>query len=76
MKQQWEYLNPLWYATQQGICDFLSTPYLWSEAMIHKTMERTGGKPFNVEDVRAIIKDYLAVLTDYVRRGGTPWTNY
>ncbi len=71
MFQGSEYLKPLIDSYQDGICDFFGTPALWSDHMIQRTLERSGGKPFNVEDVRSIIKDYLAVLADSVRKGGT-----
>ena len=38
--------------------------------MIQKTLERAGGKPYNFEDVRLIVKDYLSVLCDSVCKGG------
>jgi hypothetical protein len=66
-----DYLRPLFESYQGSMCDFFGNPALWSDHMIQKTLERSGGKPFNVEDVRSIIKDYLAVLSDSVRKGGT-----
>lgn len=66
-----EHLRPIYESTQNTLCDFLGSPALWSDQMIHKTLERTAGKPFNVEDVRMIVKDYLAVLCEFVRKGGS-----
>ena len=70
-KTDWMY--PFYYSTQNGLCEFLNNPILWSEPFIHKTMERSGGKPFNYDDVQTIIKDYLSVVCEYVRKG---WYNY
>jgi len=32
-------------------------------------LQRSGSQPFNIEDVQAIVKDYLVVLSDAIRRG-------
>jgi hypothetical protein len=66
-----DYFKPIIESYQGSLCDFLNTPELWSDHMIQRTLERSAGKPFNVEDVRSIIKDYLTVLSDFVRKGGT-----
>lgn len=73
MPQKSDWMYPFFHSTQNGLCDFLSNPALWSEPFIHKTMERSGTKPFNYDDVQNIVKDYLTVVSDYVRKG---WYNY
>gem|GEM_PF-2492180 len=70
-KSDWMY--PFYYSTQNGLCEFFNNPVLWSESFIHKTMERSGSKPFNYEDVQTIVKDYLSVVSEYVRRGSYNW---
>ncbi|MBI2877955.1 MAG: hypothetical protein HYY20_13850 [Candidatus Tectomicrobia bacterium] len=70
MAQLSEYFKPIIESTYDAMCDVLNNPALWSDHMIHKTLERAGGKPFNVEDVRLLVKDYLAVLCELIRKEG------
>ncbi len=63
------YLDPLVTTTRDAFCDILHDPSLWSEKMIQQTLSRLGGTPFNIEDVQNIVKDYLTVLADNIRRG-------
>ena len=65
---------PVWYSVQNGICDFLNTPTMWSDEFVKATLERGQTKTYNTEDCRNLIKDYLAVVSDYVRHCGP--TNY
>lgn len=55
--------------TRKSFGDMLQHPSLWTDDIIHETLGRRGGQPFNVEDVRHLIKDYLTVVTDKIRRG-------
>ena len=60
--------NPLYAHTKESIIDLLNNPVLWSDPMIQKTLQRVGAKPFDIEDVRLLIKDYLTVLAETVRK--------
>jgi hypothetical protein len=62
---------PVWHGVQNGFCDFLNNPTLWSDEMIKQTLERSGTKTYNIEDCRTIVKDYLSVLCSYIRQGST-----
>jgi hypothetical protein len=37
--------------------------------MITKTLRRLGSTTFNIQDVQMIIKDYLSVLGEAIRKG-------
>ena len=63
-----EYFKPVLVHTKESFVDLLNNPYLWSDPMIKKTLERVGGKPFDIEDARIVIKDYLTVLADAIRK--------
>jgi hypothetical protein len=67
------YFYPVWHGVQNGFCDFLNNPILWSDEMIRSTLERSGTKTYNPEDCRMIVKDYLWVLQDFIRRN---WPSY
>ena len=55
--------------TRDSFCDILHNPSLWSEKIIKETLTRTGTQPYNIEDVQSLIKDYLTVLSENIRRG-------
>ncbi len=55
--------------TRDSFCDILHNPGLWSEKIIKETLSRTGTQPYNIEDVQFLIKDYLTVLSENIRRG-------
>ena len=55
--------------TRDSFCDILHNPGLWSEKIIKETLARTGTQPFNIQDVQSLIKDYLTVLSENIRRG-------
>lgn len=55
--------------TRDSFCEILHNPSLWSEKIIRETLTRTGTQPFNIEDVQVLIKDYLTVLSENIRRG-------
>jgi len=55
--------------TRKTFSDMLQLPSMWTDDLIHETLGRRGGQPFDVEDVRHLIKDYLSVLSDKIRRG-------
>ena len=63
-----EYFKPVFEHTKESVIDLLNNPYLWSDPMITKTLERVGGKPFDIEDARMLIKDYLTVLAEKIRK--------
>lgn len=63
------YMNSMVTSTRDAFCDVLHNPSLWSEKIIKETMNRTGGQPFNIQDVQTLIKDYLTVLSENIRRG-------
>ncbi len=64
-----EYMESYVNSTRDAFCETLHNPSLWSEPIIKKTLERVGGQAFNFEDVQVIIKDYLTVLAESIRRG-------
>lgn len=70
MPQISEYFKPFVEGTYDAWCDMLNNPALWSDYMIQKTLERTGGGPFNMDDVRFLVKDYLVVLGEFFRKEG------
>ncbi|MGD9545996.1 MAG: hypothetical protein AB7V45_00485 [Candidatus Krumholzibacteriia bacterium] len=63
------YMSSMVTNTRDAFCDVLHNPSLWSEKIIKETMNRTGGQPFNIQDVQTLIKDYLTVLSENIRRG-------
>jgi hypothetical protein len=63
-----EYFKPVFEHAKESFIDLLNDPVLWSDPMVTKTLQRVGGKPFDIEDVRLLIKDYLAVLADTIRK--------
>jgi hypothetical protein len=56
-------------AANDAVCTMLNNPALWSEAMVTKTLQRLGGSAYNIQDVQIIIKDYLSVLSEAIRKG-------
>lgn len=64
-----EYLNTIVEKSRDSFCDLLHNPNLWNEAMVKKTLERSRGVPFNIQDTQNIIKDYLTVLSETIRKG-------
>ena len=58
-------------ASRDVVLTMLNNPALWSEAMITKTLQRLGGAAYNIQDVQSIIKDYLSVLAETIRKGET-----
>jgi hypothetical protein len=63
-----EYFKPVHEHTKESFIDLLNNPVLWSDAMVNRTLQRVGAKPFDIEDARLLIKDYLAVLVDVIRK--------
>ena len=63
-----EYFKPVFEHTKETFIGLLNNPYLWSDPMITKTLERAKGKPFDIEDARLLVKDYLAVLAEKIRK--------
>jgi hypothetical protein len=64
-----DYMSNVVNTSRDAFCDMLHNPALWSEGMIKKTLERAGGHPFNIQDAQLIIKDYLTVLSETIRKG-------
>ncbi|HPF71612.1 MAG TPA: hypothetical protein PLQ13_13130 [Candidatus Krumholzibacteria bacterium] len=70
MRQQVpNYMNTMVTSTRDAFCDILHNPSLWSDKIIKETLNRTGGHPFNIQDVQILVKDYLTVLAENIRRG-------
>lgn len=67
------YWYPVWYSVQNGFCDFLNSPILWSDEIIKTTLERSNTKTYNMEDCRTIVKDYLNVVCEFMRHN---WPKY
>ncbi len=63
------YMDTVFTNTRDAFCDVLHNPSLWSEKIIRETLARTGGQPFNINDVQTLVKDYLTVLSETIRRG-------
>jgi len=66
-----DYMDTLVQSSRDAFCDVLHNPALWSENIIQQTLTRMGGTPFDIEDVQTIVKDYLTVLSENVRKGET-----
>lgn len=64
-----EYLAPMVNSSREVFCDMLHNPALWSDTMIRRTLERMGSQAFNIQDVQQIIKDYLTILSESIRKG-------
>ncbi len=58
-------------ASRDAFCTMLNNPGLWSEQMVTKTLQRLGSSAYNIQDVQMIIKDYLSVLSEGIRKGET-----
>ena len=58
-------------SSREAFCDMLHNPALWSEDIVKQTFERSGAQPFNIEDAQGLIKDYLTVLAEHIRKGET-----
>lgn len=70
MKQQVpDYMNTVFTNTRDAFCEILHNPSLWSEDIIKETLNRTGSQPFDIQDVQTLVKDYLTVLSENIRRG-------
>lgn len=65
------YLEDMVNHTRNAFCDTLNNPQLWSESLARRTLERLGSQAFNIKDVQLIIKDYVSVLSETIRRGET-----
>jgi hypothetical protein len=66
-----DYLQTMITNTRDAFCDTLHNPQLWSETLAKRTLERIGSNAFNINDVQMIIKDYVSVLSEAVRKGET-----
>ncbi len=64
-----DYLEDMVRNSRDTFCDTLHNPGLWSETLAKRTLERMGSHAFNITDVQAIIKDYVSVLSETIRKG-------
>jgi hypothetical protein len=64
-----EYFDNIVSATKDSFCTMLNDPALWSEQMVQRTLQRLGSSAYNIQDVQMIIKDYLSVLSEAIRKG-------
>jgi hypothetical protein len=62
-----EYFDGIVNNTKDAFCDMLNDPTLWSDSIIKETLKRGGSLPFNIEDVRHLIKQYTTVLSESIR---------
>lgn len=65
------YLEGMVNSSRDAFCDTLHNPELWSETLAKRTLERIGSQAFNINDVQLVIKDYVAVLSEAIRKGET-----
>ena len=68
-KPEHNYMDKLVTSSRAAFVEALQNPELWSEKIIQQTLSRRGGTPFDIEDAQAIVKDYLTVLAENVRKG-------
>ena len=61
-----DYFNNMDNTTRDTFCEMLGDPTLWSDTMIKDTLKLSGSHPFNIEDVRHIVRDYLKVLSEKI----------
>lgn len=66
-----EYFGRVVEGSRDAFCDLLNNPSLWSEEMATKTLRRLGGTAYSIHDVQGVIKDYLSVLSESIRKGET-----
>ncbi len=64
-----QFMDGVFNSTRDSFCDILHNPALWSDKIIKETLTRTGTQPYNIEDVQTLVKDYLTVLSENIRRG-------
>lgn len=64
-----DYLENMVTSSRDAFCETLHNPALWSDNIIKKALERSGSLTFNINDVQTIVKDYLTVLSETIRRG-------
>ena len=63
-----DYFSGVVSNTRNAICDMLSDPTLWSETLVKETLTRSGSQALDIEDVQHIIKTYLTVLSDNMKK--------
>ncbi len=66
-----DYLEGMVNNSREAFCDTLHNPSLWSETIAKRTLERLGSQAFNIQDVQTVIKDYVSVLSEAIRKGET-----
>ncbi len=66
-----DYLDAMVQNSREAFCDTVHNPTMWSETLAKRTLERIGSQAFNVNDVQTIIKDYVSVLSEAIRKGET-----
>ncbi len=47
----------------------LDNPALWSNEMVEGAVKRAGSPVCDIEDVRRIVKNYLAMLSNTLKQG-------
>ncbi len=63
------YFEEVGESCRATLVDLFNNPSLWSDTMVTKTLQRIGGSAFSIHDVQLIIKDYLSVLAEAIRKG-------
>ena len=63
-----QYLKSVVNFQKDAWCDLLGRPGLWSETMATRTLERLRGQPHDIGDVQIVIREYLKVLADAIKR--------
>ena len=66
-----DYLDAMVQNSREAFCYTVHNPTMWSETLAKRTLERIGSQAFNVNDVQTIIKDYVSVLSEAIRKGET-----
>jgi hypothetical protein len=64
-----EYFGTVGRSSINAFSRMLNDPALWSETMIRRTMRQSSGSVYNILEVQLIIRDYLGILSEAVRKG-------
>jgi hypothetical protein len=64
-----EYFGTMARSSANAFSRMLNDPALWSETMIRRTMGQSSGSVYNILEVQLIIRDYLGVLSEAMRKG-------
>ena len=66
-----DYFKPFYKGQWQGMYTVWSSPTMWNDQVVHKTLREVGGKPYTSKDVRQIIKGYCKVMRQYWKKSKT-----